>query len=171
MKEAIVVKKQLLRAAALAIAILFCGCQQAPPAAPKPDLKAEAAKIKETDAEYMRAYQARDGMRYASFFAEDGSWYIAEHPKATGREAIQKLATALWKNETSSSWTTTKLEVSEAADLAYQTGTWEATEKDPNGRSTKTIGKFVTVWEKQSDGSWKVQEDCSNPDGPPTPVK
>ena len=164
-------KRQFVAVAALAVAFLTCGCQQAPAPAPKPDLKAEAAKIQQADAEYMKAYQARDEMRYASFYAEDGSWYLTGHPKATGREAIQKLAPVLWKTETSSSWTTTKLEVSEAADLAYQTGTWEATEKDQKGQSTKTIGKFVTVWAKQRDGSWKVQEDCSNPDGPPMPVK
>lgn len=164
-------RKQLMGAMALSLALISIGCQQAPPPAPKPDLKAEAAKIMELDAAWMKASQAKDAARHASYFAEDGSWYVEGHPKATGREAIQKLDQVLFKTQTEVSWTTTKLAVSEAADYAYQAGAWEMIDKDAKGKSTKTIGKFVTVWKKQPDGSWKVQEDIGNPDGPPTPVK
>jgi len=164
-------KKQLMGAMALSLALISIGCQQAPPPAPKPDLSAEEAKIRQTDAAWMKDSQARDAARHASYFAEDGSWNQSGYPKATGREAIQKLAQVLFKTQAGVSWTTTKLAVSEAADFAYQVGAWELIDKDAKGKSTKTIGKFVTVWKKQPDGSWKVQEDIGNPDGPPTPVK
>jgi uncharacterized protein (TIGR02246 family) len=164
-------RKQLMGAMALSLVLISIGCQQAPPPAPKPDLKAEAAKIMETDAAWMKDYQAKNAARHASYYAEDGSWYVEGHPKATGREAIQKLAQVLFETETGGAWTTTKLVVSEAADFAYQVGAWDAINKAAKGKSTKTIGKFVTVWKKQPDGSWKVQEDIGNPDGPPTPVK
>jgi len=29
-----------------------------------------------------------------------------------------------------------------------------------------TVGKYVTVWSKQADGSWKVQVDSFNTNGP-----
>lgn len=164
-------RKQLLCAMALSLALVLMGCQQALPPAAKPDLKAEAAKIQEIDTAWMKDYQARNAARHASYYSEDGSWYVADHPKATGREAIQKLAQVLFETEIGGSWTTTKLVVSEAADLAYAVGAWDSINKDAKGKSTKTIGKFVTVWKKQPDGSWKVQEDSSSPDGPPTPVK
>ncbi len=106
-----------------------------------------------------------------SYFAEDGSFHVAGYPKASGREAIQKLAQVLYETQTSVSWTTTEVVVSEAADVAYSVGTWEVINKDAKGKSTKTIGKFLTVWKKQPDGSWKAQVDSNGPDGPPTPVK
>ena len=31
-----------------------------------------------------------------------------------------------------------------------------------------TVGKYVTLWRKPADGSWKVIVDCFNGDGPPT---
>jgi uncharacterized protein (TIGR02246 family) len=164
-------RKQLMSAMALSLALISIGCQQAPPPAPKPDLKAEAAKIMEIDTAWMKDYQARNAARCASYYAEDASWYVTGHPKATGREAIQKLAQVLFETEIGGAWTTTKLVVSEAADFAYQVGAWDSIDKAAKGKSTKTIGKFVTVWKKQPDGSWKVQEDIGNPDGPPTPVK
>jgi uncharacterized protein (TIGR02246 family) len=162
----------LLFTTALSLALISLGCQQAPPPAPpKPDLKAEAAKIMEADAAWMKAVQAKDAAAQVSFFAEDGSAYHEGHPKATGRDAIQKLIETVAKNEVSTSWNTTKLVVSEAADYAFQEGAWEAIVQDAKGKKAKQIGKFVTVWKKQSDGSWKVQADCGNQDGPTTPVK
>jgi uncharacterized protein (TIGR02246 family) len=168
-KEVVAMKMQCLSAAALAVALVSIGCQQAPP--PKPDLKAEAAKIMEADAAWMKAAQAKDAAAQASFFAEDGSALRDGYPKATGREAIQKLVEAVSKTEVSLSWATTKLVVSEAADMAYQEGTWESIVKNDKGEPAKEIGKFLTVWAKQKDGSWKVQSDCGNLDGPRQPVK
>ena len=83
-------KQRVWLALTAALATWLMGCQQSPPVAAKPDLKAEEAKILQTDAAWLRAYQARDAAGAASFFAEDGTSYPADRPKATGREAIQK---------------------------------------------------------------------------------
>jgi len=164
-------KRKTLIAVTIALAFWLTACQQAPPAAAKPDLSAEEAKIRETDAAWMKDYYAGDAARHASYYAEDGSMHTTGYPTATGREAIQKLAQVILNTQTGGSWTTTKLVVSEAADYAYQVGAWELIDKDAKGKSMKTTGKFVTVWKRQPDGRWKVQEDSASPDGPPTPVK
>jgi uncharacterized protein (TIGR02246 family) len=164
-------RRGVLIAFTAALAIWLMGCQQAPPVAAKPDLKAEEAKIMEADAAWLKAYQARDAAGAASFFAEDGTSYPSGRPKATGREAIQKSIEQFLQSAVTPSWTTTKLVVSQAADIAYSVGTYEDTLKDAKGKPVKEIGKFVTVWKKQPDGSWKVQEDSPSPDGPVKPVK
>ena len=164
-------RKRFACAIVLSFALISIGCQQAPPPAPKPDLKAEAAKIRELDDAWMKSYKGRDAARHASFFAEDGSWYLSGYPKATGRQAITKLGETLMKTETSASWTTPTVWVSEAADFAFSAGTWEAFSKDANGKPMKQVGKFVTFWKKQGDGSWMVLADSPNPDGPRQPVK
>jgi ketosteroid isomerase-like protein len=57
---------------------------------------------------------------------------------------------------------TTKVEVASAGDLGYTTGTF-AIESD---RTTIDKGKFVDVWKKQADGSWKAVIDIFNSDLP-----
>jgi uncharacterized protein (TIGR02246 family) len=163
--------KQSCFALAVCLALIAAGCQQAPPPSPKPDLKAEAAKIKELDDAWLKAFQAKDAAAHASFFAEDGSSYTSGRPKAVGREAIRKQAEEVFKSEVSSSWETPTIVVSEAGDLAYALGTWESVIQDAKGKRAKEVGKFLTVWKKQPDGNWKVLADSGSPDGPPTPLR
>ncbi|MEE8113118.1 MAG: hypothetical protein V3T23_02065, partial [Nitrososphaerales archaeon] len=61
---------------------------------------------------------------------------------------------------------TTKVEVSRSGDLAYSHGTYEETVNDPEGNPVTNKEKWVTVYEKQPDGTWKVVADIWNSDGP-----
>ncbi|MBI4893572.1 MAG: DUF4440 domain-containing protein [Acidobacteria bacterium] len=164
-------KKRVVCAFAAGLALMLIGCQQAPPPAPKPDLKAEAAKIMEADAAWMKAAQEKDAAKIASFYAEDGTSHSAGRPAATGRMAIQKLVEEVSKAQVSLSWKTANVVVAEAGDIAYQTGSWESVEKDAKGKPMQSAGKFLTVWARQADGSWKVKEDMGNAEAPPAPVK
>ena len=49
-----------------------------------------------------------------------------------------------------------------------------ATESSPSastamGNPVTTVGKYLTVWKKQADGSWKVAVDAPSEDAPPAP--
>jgi ketosteroid isomerase-like protein len=50
--------------------------------------------------------------------------------------------------------------------LAYSHGTYEVTVNDPEGNPVTDKGKWVTAWEKQPDGTWKIVADIWNSDGP-----
>lgn len=58
---------------------------------------------------------------------------------------------------------TTKVEVARSGDFAYSTGTYAIA----NPAIDK--GKFVDVWKKQADGSWKAAADVINSDLPAPP--
>jgi len=60
------------------------------------------------------------------------------------------------------SWKTGSLEVARSGDIAYETGAYDFITTDKKGKSTDTKGKYVVVWKKQSDGSWKVVVDTDN---------
>jgi ketosteroid isomerase-like protein len=66
---------------------------------------------------------------------------------------------------------TAKVDVSKD-DLAYSQGTYSVTFADPK---TKKIlaetGRYVEVYKKQADGSWKVVEDINSPEAPAVPAK
>ncbi len=60
------------------------------------------------------------------------------------------------------SWTPENGRVSSSGDLGYTWGNYELsfTNKDGNLESEK--GKYLNVWSKQPDGSWKVVIDMGN---------
>ena len=64
-------------------------------------------------------------------------------------------------------WQATSAEVGGSGDLGYTLGTF-ALITDNDGTAMLTEGKYVTVWSKQADGSWKVKVDCFNTNGPAT---
>ena len=64
-------------------------------------------------------------------------------------------------------WQATGAEVAASGDIGYTIGTFELT-TEQDGTAMLTEGKYVVVWHKQADGSWKVQVDCFNTNGPPT---
>lgn len=63
------------------------------------------------------------------------------------------------------SFTTKITDVYSSGDLAYEIGTFEATFTMPNmTNEIKDHGKYLTIWQKQSDGSWKDKVDTWNSD-------
>jgi mannose-6-phosphate isomerase-like protein (cupin superfamily) len=58
-------------------------------------------------------------------------------------------------------WTATKAEISGSGDVGYTAGTYQIGPEK---------GKYITVWKKQADGSWKVTEDIFNGDAAPAPA-
>lgn len=88
-------------------------------------------------------------------------------PSVTTKEAIR----ALWKElvtDASISWKTKKVEVAQSGDLAYSSGTYEVKFNDPSGKPGNDRGKYLQVWKKQADGSWKCVMDTWNSDLPAT---
>lgn len=63
-------------------------------------------------------------------------------------------------------WEPEFMDISASRDFGISTGPWEAQEYRPN-TSPLATGYFLTVWKKQSDGTWKVILDA----GSETPVK
>lgn len=83
----------------------------------------------------------------------------------------------LWKGRPDSpsllSWYPIHAGLSLAGDLGYTTGPWEFRAKK-DAPEADAYGHFVTIWKKQSDGSWKVMFDLGStnpkPAGPIPPA-
>jgi len=54
-----------------------------------------------------------------------------------------------------------------SGDLGYTYGVSKVTRTGTNGKPSISYGKYLTIWRKQRDRSWKVALDISN--GSPTP--
>jgi ketosteroid isomerase-like protein len=64
------------------------------------------------------------------------------------------------------SWHPVRVQVAKSGELGYTSGTYQMAFNDPSGKAISDTGKYVTVWKKQSDGSWKVLLDIFNSDLP-----
>jgi len=58
-------------------------------------------------------------------------------------------------------------EVMVSGDLAIETGTFAMTVVPNGGKPIEDKGKYISVWKKQMDGSWKIIRDINNSDGTP----
>jgi ketosteroid isomerase-like protein len=63
-------------------------------------------------------------------------------------------------------WQITKVEVSQAGDMAYTLYKYDMTMAGPNGAPINDHGKDIAVWKRQSDGTWKIVADTFNSDLP-----
>ena len=56
---------------------------------------------------------------------------------------------------------------SKSSDIAYEYGTYSLDTIGKDGKVSTQTGKYVVVWKKQPDNTWKVAIDTDNSDAPP----
>jgi uncharacterized protein (TIGR02246 family) len=133
------------------------------------DTKIEQA-LRDLDAQWSAAAAAKDLDKTVSFYSDDA---IVMPPNASAARTKEAIRSA-WKEVLTSpgsavSWKAAKVEVAKSGDLACVSGTYEATTTDASGKAVNDHGKYVEIWEKQSDGKWKCGTDIWNSDLPVTP--
>jgi uncharacterized protein (TIGR02246 family) len=123
-----------------------------------------------TDEALTEAIADKNLERIVSFYADDASILPVQEPIVTGREAIrEEWEQALAIPGFSGSATTTKVDVSRAGDLGYTQGIFSTEMELIDGTTGTERGKYVAIWKKQADGTWKVAIEISNTDAPPPP--
>jgi uncharacterized protein (TIGR02246 family) len=135
------------------------------------DTKIEQA-LRDLDAQWSKDAGAKDVDRTVSYYADDAVVMPPNASAATTKETIR----SAWKEMLTTpgaaiSWKTTKVEVAKAGDLAYVSGTYEETMTDASGKPVKDRGKYVEIFKKQADGTWKVVADIWNSDLPVAPAE
>lgn len=97
-------------------------------------------------------------------YAEDAVIFPPNTAAVQGWDAIQSFVTAM---PASSDFKVDVLEIEGWSDLAYVRGTYSMTYTLPGDSGpTKESGKYIEVWRRQPDGSWKVIRDIWNSDLP-----
>ncbi len=134
--------------------------------APAADTKIEQA-LRDLDAQWSKDAEAKDVDKTVSYYAEAAMVMPPNASAATTKEAIR----SAWKEMLTTpgaaiNWKATKVEVAKSGDLAYVSGTYEETMTDASGKPVKDRGKYVEIFKKQTDGTWKVVADIWNSDLP-----
>ncbi len=63
-------------------------------------------------------------------------------------------------------WEPTKAEFLGDGDIGYAVGRYEVRSTGDDGKPKVRKGTYLTTWQKQTDGSWKVVSDIGSPDPP-----
>jgi len=151
----------------LALATLTAGCSNAP--APPPDTRAaDVQAVKDIEAASLKDAAAKDADKWATYFAEDASGLFPGDGMLNGKAGI-KAAMATYFADPNFSLTlqSTRAMASKGGDMAYSQGTYTMTVTNPKTKKPMTHkGKYLTVYTKQTDGSWKVVADTFNSDSP-----
>ncbi|HEY1498471.1 MAG TPA: nuclear transport factor 2 family protein [Acidobacteriaceae bacterium] len=101
------------------------------------------------------------GKAFGDYFAPDAVTLENGGAPVVGHDAIASRAT--WTPESYQlTWTPEGARMGPAGDMGFTWGHYESNSKDAEGKPVKETGRYMTVWKKQSDGSWKVVLDASN---------
>ncbi len=136
----------------------------AQPAAPNPLTDATASAgtdlLYKLETQFQKAVAAQGGAGFASWFAPDGIVLGNGVAPVVGQVAIQKSAN--WNAKSYQlTWTPTGAWMDPSGETGYTWGHYEGQSKDANGNPIDTSGRYITVWSKQTDGSWKVELEAS----------
>ena len=133
------------------------------PVAMAADMDAAGKALAKLDDDWSKAAASKDAVKIAAFYADDAIAYPPGEPMAMGRAAAQKVWAAYFVEPTFTiAWKTTHAEVN--GDLGFTSGTYEDSFKGADGKMVHEKGKYLCVWKKQKDGSWKAIHDMWNGD-------
>jgi uncharacterized protein (TIGR02246 family) len=151
----------------LTLAVLAVGCSNTP-APPRDTRAADVQAVKDLEAAAAKDANAKDVDKWAGFFAEDASGLFPGAAILNGRATIKAaMASFLADPNFSLSLQSTRAMASKGGDMAYSQGTYTMTMTDPKTKKPMTDkGKYLTIFTKQPDGSWKAIADTFNSDSP-----
>jgi uncharacterized protein (TIGR02246 family) len=144
------------------------GKQGSAKAARKPAVKVMSAAqaIRGLDGEFMKAANARDaGAVVRAFYAPDAVLLPPNHPIVEGRSNIQAFLQGLMDSGLSSIRLETTRIASDGA-LAYGRGRYTLSLAPAAAAPVEDVGKYVVVYRRQPDGSWRAVADIFNSDRP-----
>jgi ketosteroid isomerase-like protein len=123
---------------------------------------AEPALRAQEDA-WLKAFQAHDLNKALAFLAPGAVAMAPNAPPAKTQKELHEAYVPLASADTKINFKADY--VAASGDLGVTSGPYQITMMD-NGKKVDDKGKYVTVWKKQADGSWKVVRDIFNSDMP-----
>jgi uncharacterized protein (TIGR02246 family) len=164
----------LVCAVALASVLAFFGCQTAPAPGQKMDVAADIKAINALNDKLVAAMNSRDAAALAACYADDAVMMDPDQAAVEGKPAIQAAYEARGKEMPKDTVTALQginpLETQVAGDWAYQRGNYTVTITPKSGKPMEMSYKYLTVYKRQPDGSWKMYRDISNSNNPPPAV-
>jgi ketosteroid isomerase-like protein len=121
--------------------------------------------LRDLDAQWAKAAAAKDVEQTIAYYSDDAIVLPPNASTAATKEAIRNA----WKDMLASpgfviTWKPIRVQLAKSGDMGWVSGTYELTMNDASGKPINDRGKYLEVWEKQTDGNWKCRADMWNSD-------
>jgi len=131
----------------------------------------DVAALRALDEQWSATAAKNDLDGTVGFYADNAVLLPPNAPIATDRKSIRESWAGVLGPNTAISWKVSKAEVASSGELGYVYGVYSLAIQDPKGGTpVRDTGKFVEIWEKQANGTWKCVVDTYNSDLPPAPA-
>jgi len=126
--------------------------------------------LRDLDAEWAKAAAAKDVEQTIAYYSDEAIVFPPNTTSAATKEAVRNV----WKEMLASpglaiTWKPTRVQLARSGDMGWVSGTYELTMNDASGKPINDRGKYLEVWEKQTNGNWKCRADMWNSDLPSSP--
>jgi ketosteroid isomerase-like protein len=119
-----------------------------------------------TDLAFSRSCEQKGASEaFYDFMAQDAVCLLAGELPMQGRETV-KLHLASQPQGTWT-WKPSEAEAGSEGDMGYTWGNYEYRGPNKVGKIETTFGKYVILWKKQADFSWKADLYATSPSPPP----
>ena len=134
------------------------------PLAPASTPRDEKAALLERDQEWAAvASQGKDVERILSFWTDDAKVFPVGLPVVEGKQAIREFVTgSLSMPGFRITWEPAEVVVAPSGEVGYTTGRNQLTMPDAAGNLRTESGRYVTVWRREPDGTWRCVIDIWN---------
>ena len=144
------------------LTLLLVGCAPQESA----DLEAVTAAVNQIWNQYSSSLNSGDLDRWLSLWTEGGVQMPPGEPPVIGKDQIRARNKGVLDRFTFNIEITNE-EVGVAGDWAFARGTYKATlTPKEGGVPTPVDGKYMTILQRQPDGSWKIYRDIFNSNVP-----
>ena len=156
---------RLLLVLAGGLLLLPAGCQ------PRVDVAAASQALLKTDQAWATLAAGNGPVdSVVAYWTPDARVILPGQPIVVGTSAIRQMVTSMQAIPGFHiSWTPDSAVVSPSGDFGYTWGTNQITVPDLTGTTHTTSGRYLTVWRKEANGSWRCSVDIFN-EGPAAAV-
>src|SRR5436305_973325 len=132
-------------------------------ATPSGELTEARKAIDKGNAQWIEAWDKADASLIAGLFATDGVLLGKNGKSFKGpNQILERMKTVMGAAGKGVKATVTTVDLWLDGDIAYETGKYSYTSQE-KGQPVTDEGRYVTIWRRQSDSSWKIIVDMGVP--------